>query len=1057
VADSLTYYDALKILGTPRKSRLAAVLDAAAKAGLAALAAGSLAGGRDPGPALDLLELAGDITGYGQDVFRRVGEWRSGLSRFDRSQRLAAAHAVLVVASYFAALEAAGLPGTSRLGLSAAEQAALAVAAVPPAGYAGVISVLVSERLPMPEPYRTYAQTREQVGEFYRSLSRRVAGFISGLAAWDDLDDDGRLMLGAGLDALPPAALDRYDSGYRDLTVDNREFEVWAWQAESRAAGSALAGMSALLAGMTARQPGSRPLIALRRTYQSALGEPVAGSGDAPEGVVLPSLEEAYVTPACRVAEVGPGGRPAEAAWWRDKDLVPDTEAFLAGYLTLPRAARAPLVVLGEPGSGKSKLAQVLAARLPEADFLPVLVELREVAAESMIQEQVEQAIYRGPGERVSWPDLADAAGGALPVIILDGFDELVQAAAVNRYDYLEQARDFQARQERAGHPVVVIVTTRTVVADQARFPAGTIALQLQPFTPDQVTRWLGVWDRHNAAGLEGRGLRPLPAAAALAHGALAGQPLLLLMLALFDAAGNDLQHEGTPVGQAELYEKLLAEFARREVSKSARSRALPASRQSALADRELHRLGIVALAMFARGRQTASEVELNQDLGLLFPDDEPADPDAGLTPAQRAAGRFFFVSRSEARTREDRARSYEFLHATFGEFLVARLTLTALRNLVALRRATRREMITAGRLDDGFAYAVLSFACLAGRSPVISFLGELLDALPARELTQVRELLSELIAQSLTAHPARSLAGYEPVRHPVPRRLAAYSANLVILLVLAAGQVNAQEFSDGGEPAVTWARYGYLWRSALTPAEWEGLTDTIRARVVRADGRTQILLGPEDGSPVSPTDSIVITDQPDGMTDFEVLLTRHQGLGYDADIRSSTWAGRVFRHAAFTPDWQAAMLLLHAVPAIRALGGGLRQQSVDGATLLPGYLLASLDYERGAPDSDRLAFYEFCLNNASSGLLEQLLLRLASDVSRFPAETICRLLTQSAAPLAPTRGYAVLLNTLWRQADTGSRKQVITLVRDLQHVHPADQLAGIDQDLRAAACNEVT
>jgi hypothetical protein len=30
--------------------------------------------------------------------------------------------------------------------------------------------------------------------------------------------------------------------------------------------------------------------------------------------------------------------------------------------------------------------------------------------------------------------------------VLLDGFDELVQAAAVNRYDYLEQVRDFQHR-----------------------------------------------------------------------------------------------------------------------------------------------------------------------------------------------------------------------------------------------------------------------------------------------------------------------------------------------------------------------------------------------------------------------------------------------------------------------------------------------------------------------------------------------------------------------------------------------------------------------------------
>src|SRR6185369_9423680 len=108
------------------------------------------------------------------------------------------------------------------------------------------------------------------------------------------------------------------------------------------------------------------------------------------------------------------------------------------GYLTSPRAARLPLVVLGEPGSGKSKLAEVLAARLPEHDFFPILVQLRDVAAESMIQEQIEQAIFQGPGKHVSWHDQLEAADGALPVVLLDGLDELIQATAMNRYDYLE-------------------------------------------------------------------------------------------------------------------------------------------------------------------------------------------------------------------------------------------------------------------------------------------------------------------------------------------------------------------------------------------------------------------------------------------------------------------------------------------------------------------------------------------------------------------------------------------------------------------------------------------
>ena len=41
--------------------------------------------------------------------------------------------------------------------------------------------------------------------------------------------------------------------------------------------------------------------------------------------------------------------------------------------------------------------------------------------------------------EHLTWPDLVAAAGDALPVVMLDGFDELLQATGVSQSDYLEK------------------------------------------------------------------------------------------------------------------------------------------------------------------------------------------------------------------------------------------------------------------------------------------------------------------------------------------------------------------------------------------------------------------------------------------------------------------------------------------------------------------------------------------------------------------------------------------------------------------------------------------
>ena len=76
-----------------------------------------------------------------------------------------------------------------------------------------------------------------------------------------------------------------------------------------------------------------------------------------------------------------------------------DACCFLAGYLTLPAAQEAPLILLGQPGSGKSVLTRILAARLPAADFLPVRVELRQVPAEADLQARSSSPSVTPPGK----------------------------------------------------------------------------------------------------------------------------------------------------------------------------------------------------------------------------------------------------------------------------------------------------------------------------------------------------------------------------------------------------------------------------------------------------------------------------------------------------------------------------------------------------------------------------------------------------------------------------------------------------------------------------------
>lgn len=1070
VAKPLTYADALRILGH-RRSRLVAVLDAAASAGLVAWATAAWASGdgADAGIPLNLFELKNDVMRYGQALAERTSDWRSGLSRFDRTQRLAAAHAVLVVTAYFEALELAEPPvPLDQLALTSAEQAAQVTGERLPVGYVELIETLATDRLPLPESHRPYSRTRLEVGQAHARLAERVVSFARGLSLWDGLDGGQRRRMQAAVTGprTLKTALRLYDDSYRRLATDNHEFAVWASLSQAHAMGAELSVVSGMLASAQARRPGNRTYAHLLEINRSALDEPVISSAQAPEGVVLPPLRDAYINPGCRVAEVNPGDAPAEHDWWGNQNSIPDVETLLAGYLVSPRATQAPLVVLGEPGSGKSKLTEVLAARLADSDFLPIRVELRTVPAESMIHEQIEHAVYRGPGERVSLHDLLEAADGALPVVMLDGFDELLQASGVNRYDYLEQVRDFQRTQARMGHPVAVIVTSRTVVADRVRFPIGTIAVRLEPFGEAQVRRWLDVWARYNTDELAARGLRPLPAETALAHSDLAGQPLLLMLLALFDATDNTLQRNGTGLGPAELYEALLTDFALREIRRAPQNQGLSTARQRELAERELHRLAVVALAMFSRRRQSVTAAELDRDLPVLFRED--GDPGRlvaadGPSAAQRAIGRFFFLHTSEATRRGQPAHSYEFLHATFGEFLTAWLTVRALRDLAAVHQVVRRGVTSdRGHLDDGFLHAALSFSCLAERRPTVDFLTELLHRIPARERAEIRALIPVLLADSLYPPHNRGYREYEPVRHPITRRLAAYSANLTLLLVLLADEwVDTAELFER-EPVGDWLTHAGLWHGQFAKAEWDGLVDVMRARILRTEVQLRVLLSREDGSPVAIRDVVALLPPESShiRTEYDILISDPDNAAYDLTVPPTARSGHMIREMAYLPNWRTGLLLLHSIPALRTTPDALRAITDDDRRTAPGLRIAELDYAHDASPEQRVQLYRDALAAlpAHPQFREQILLRLRDELHRLPAAPVLDLLRQPF-PGRPTEAHLAAVDALWRRLnqpgakrDPQARDIVIALVKSLERTAPGVHLVGLSADLLSAA-----
>ena len=104
----------------------------------------------------------------------------------------------------------------------------------------------------------------------------------------------------------------------------------------------------------------------------------------------MPTLEEGYIDHRIRVAEVTSSSDPGRESWWIGAPVYEEARRFITQLLSSNTAVKAPLILLGHPGSGKSILTRILAGSLPPTDFLPVRIELRKVPVEADLQQIIE-------------------------------------------------------------------------------------------------------------------------------------------------------------------------------------------------------------------------------------------------------------------------------------------------------------------------------------------------------------------------------------------------------------------------------------------------------------------------------------------------------------------------------------------------------------------------------------------------------------------------------------------------------------------------------------------
>jgi hypothetical protein len=151
----------------------------------------------------------------------------------------------------------------------------------------------------------------------------------------------------------------------------------------------------------------------------------------------------------------------------------------------------------------------------------------------------------------------------------------------------------------------------------------------------------------------------------------LARQPFLLALLALYDAEKNALRNAQN-LSEAELYERIFHSYLKRELDKG----DLPVrpDEREPLIEQRFRELSTIAIGMLNRGRRFITRQEVMADFNAAEVRRDPVEQGTS-TGADDAVGQFFFLYRAQAQHGDAALEEgYEFIHATFGEFLAARI-----------------------------------------------------------------------------------------------------------------------------------------------------------------------------------------------------------------------------------------------------------------------------------------------------------------------------------------------------------------------------------------------
>ena len=700
----------------------------------------------------------------------------------------------------------------------------------------------------LPDIISDFQLADSQLKKIYNEISEHLTGFVHQLAFYENTGEKEKRVFDETMKKLPEAAIIAfheqfltlcnkfnsfliYANAKHEIAVDSRLKEIITLARRSDAIASE--GLNEIKKAIHAiekenkNEKVSHICERIRSRYQSALEKPVLKAvGN--EDLLFPPVAKAFIPQPFKLLRYMGTEKLEQKATWSHIDANDDMESFWAKYLLTPESTQRILLVLGEPGSGKSLLTEVLAGQMSKEGHLVVRIPLRAYYMERRIENIVCKQLEDDGDtiERIErFKFLAEDFSDNPITLLFDGYDEVQQATGLEYRSFIRDLEDFQIRCLEENRPIRIIVTSRSTLIDKAEIPEETLVMKLLDFDNRRIKTWVETWNNYNHNALLAAGLKDFELPVDNRDiDELSRQPLLLMMLAIYDADfenhKNALSTSSLEMNRTQLYDALLRRFVRRELNKGVRGTECAYSQSDEkqkrlMEENEIERLGIAALGMFIRGKIsiTANEVEADfNKFGSIGVTYENRNSRRKLRSGEIFFGSFFFIHDPGTRNDEvendyesdSQAVAFEFLHKTFFEFLVANFILKGYLLYAAKLSKTRED--NPYHFIDGFksashqhfarCFASLSSTCLCIDPAIIQMMkewhGEMLCRClrieKAKNEESVRSVIREILPQyvkhikngEMEEHRIREMSLVE--RMHTPQMYAVFLINLVTL-----------------------------------------------------------------------------------------------------------------------------------------------------------------------------------------------------------------------------------------------------------------------------------